>query len=310
MIILSALAVASNLLVAFAPAYPVLLAARVLLGIAIGGFWSLAISITARLVPPAKLGLGLTVVNLGVSLATVAAVPLGTLLGEVWGWRAVFVLAAGVSILAVIIQAVTLPSVLAGPSGGFRALGQTLRSRLIAICLFTLALMGAGHFAGFTYIRPAATGLGGLDPEQLAALLLVYGLGIVGGNVVAGPLADRMLRGASLIFPLLLGLAMIGFAQLGSSTGLLFVAAALWGAGFGALPTIFSAWLARAEPDRLESIGGLQTGVFQVAVALGAFLGGLLVDGAGVQTALVFGGLTAVLGAVILVLVKPRPLAG
>lgn len=309
MIILSALAVVSDLLVAVAPTYPILLAARVLLGIAIGGFWSLAISITARLVPAAKLGLGLTIVNVGVSLATVAAVPLGTLLGEVWGWRAVFALAAGVGIIAIIIQVIALPSILAGPSGGFRPLAQTLRSRLILVCLFTMALMGAGHFAGFTYIRPAATDVGGLDPEQLAVLLLVYGFGIVAGNLVAGPLADRMLRIAALVFPLVLGLAMIGFAQMGSNTGLLFAAAALWGAGFGALPTVISTWLARAEPSSLESVGGLQAGVFQVAIALGAFLGGLLVDGAGVQTALVLGGLASVLGAVILVVVKPRTLA-
>lgn len=309
MIILSALAVVSDVLVAIAPTYPILLAARVLLGIAIGGFWALAISITARLVPASKLGLGLTIVNVGVTLATVAAVPLGTLLGEIWGWRAVFALAAGVGIIAMVIQFIALPSMLTGPSSGFRPLIQTLRSRMVLLCLFTMALMGAGHFAGFTYIRPAATEVGGLDPEQLAVLLLVYGLGIVGGNLVAGPLADRTLRIATLVFPLVLGLAMIAFVYMGSSTVLLFVAAALWGAGFGALPTVISTWLARAEPSRLESIGGLQTGVFQVAVALGAFLGGLLVDGAGVQTALVLGGLASVLGALILVAVKPPKLA-
>ena len=309
MIILSVLAVISDVLVAVAPTYPILLAARVLLGVAIGGFWALAISITARLVPASKLGLGLTIVNLGVTLATVAAVPLGTLLGEVWGWRAVFTLAAGVGMIAIIIQVIALPSMLTGPSSGFRPLVQTLRSRLILVCLFTMALMGAGHFAGFTYIRPAAAEVGGLDPEQLAVLLLVYGLGIVGGNLIAGPLADRTLRIAALVFPLVLGLAMIAFVDMGSSTVLLFAAAALWGAGFGALPTVISTWLARAEPSRLESVGGLQTGVFQVAVALGAFLGGLLVDGAGVQTALLLGGLASVLGALILVAVKPRTLA-
>ncbi|WP_104137557.1 MFS transporter [Arthrobacter sp. ZGTC131] len=309
MIILSALAVVSDVLVAIAPTYPILLAARVLLGIAIGGFWALAISITARLVPASRLGLGLTIVNVGVTLATVAAVPFGTLLGEIWGWRAVFALAAGVGIIAMVIQFIALPSMVTGPSSGFRPLIQTLRSRMVLLCLFTMALMGAGHFAGFTYIRPAATEVGGLDPEQLAVLLLVYGLGIVGGNLIAGPLADRTLRTATLVFPLVLGLAMIAFVYMGSSTVLLFIAAALWGAGFGALPTVISTWLARAEPSRLESIGGLQTGVFQVAVALGAFIGGLLVDGAGVQTALVLGGLASVLGGLILVAVKPRTLA-
>jgi len=308
MIALSVVAVVSNVLVALAPSYPVLLLARVLLGVTIGGFWSLAISMTAKLVPPSKLGLGLTIVNVGVSLATVAAVPAGTLLGELWGWRAVFYLAAAVGIIATILQVVALPSMRSTASAGFRPLLQTLRSRLILLCLAAMALMGAGHFAGFTYIRPAATEIGGLNPDTLALLLLAYGVGVVSGNIVAGPLADRSLRLAVFVFPLVFGLAMIAFATLGAGTVVLFVAAILWGAGFGALPTVISAWLARAEPDRLESVGGLQTAVFQVAIALGAFVGGFLVDGAGVQTALIVGGVAALVGSVLIVLVKPRAL--
>jgi len=308
MIVLSVVAVLSNVLVALAPNYPVLLLARVLLGITIGGFWSLAISMTARLVPASKLGLGLTIVNVGVSLATVAAVPLGTLLGELWGWRAVFLLAGAVGVLATILQFVALPSIRAAQSAGFRPLFQTLRSRLILLCLTAMALMGAGHFAGFTYIRPAATEVGGLTPDQLALLLLAYGVGIVAGNLVAGPLADRSLRLAVFVFPLVLGAAMISFALLEGNAVLIFIAVAFWGAGFGALPTVIGTWLARAEPDRLESVGGLQTAVFQVAIALGAFIGGLLVDGAGVQAALIVGGVASLVGSVLIVLVEPRPL--
>jgi DHA1 family purine ribonucleoside efflux pump-like MFS transporter len=308
MIALSAVAVLSNVLVALAPNYPVLVLARVLLGITIGGFWSLAISMTARLVPSSKLGLGLTIVNVGVSLATVAAVPLGTLLGELWGWRAVFLLAAGVGVAAVVIQSVALPSVRSERSAGFRPLFQTLRSRLIVLGLAGMALMGAGHFAGFTYIRPAATEIGGLGPDQLALMLVVFGVGIVAGNLAAGPVADRQLRVAVFVFPLLLGASMIAFATLNGGVWLLFVTVALWGVGFGSLGTIIGTWLARAEPDRLESVGGLQTAVFQVAVALGAFVGGLLVDSAGVQAALIAGGAAAVAGSVLIVLVKPRPL--
>jgi predicted MFS family arabinose efflux permease len=309
MIALSVVAVLSNVLVALAPNYPILLLARVLLGITIGGFWSLAISMTARLVPPSKLGLGLTIVNVGVSLATVAAVPLGTLLGELWGWRAVFLLAGAVGVVAIVIQFVALPSVRSVRSDGFRPLFQTLRSRLILLCLTAMALMGAGHFAGFTYIRPAATDIGGLRPEQLALLLLAYGVGIVAGNLAAGPLADTALRVAVFVFPVVLGAAMIWFAVLEGNTVLLFAAATLWGAGFGALPTVIGTWLARAEPDKLESVGGLQTAVFQVAIALGAFIGGILVDGAGVQTALIVGGAAVLVGSIVIVLVKPRPLA-
>jgi DHA1 family purine ribonucleoside efflux pump-like MFS transporter len=260
------------------------------------------------MVPPAKLGLGMTVVNVGVSLATVAAIPLGTLLGESWGWRWVFALTAGVALVAILVQVISLPSIRSTGATGFGPLLNTLRSRLICLGLFSMALMGAGHFAGFTYIRPAATEVGGLAPGQLAALLLVYGVGIVAGNLVAGPLADRQMRLAVLLFPAVLGAAMVLFVLGGASIIVLFAVAGLWGVGFGALPTTISTWLARAEPTKLESVGGLQTAVFQVAVALGAFLGGLLVDGAGVQTALLAGGAASLVGAVVMVSVKPAPL--
>ena len=138
MLCLSVLSVLSSLLVAIAPNYPVLLAARVLLGIAAGGFWAIGISLTARLVSPAQLGRGLTVVNIGVSLATVAAIPLGTWLGEIWGWRIVFVLAAAVGVIAVIMQAIVLPSVRSSSSTGFRTLLATLRSGAILIGLLAM----------------------------------------------------------------------------------------------------------------------------------------------------------------------------
>lgn len=307
MLCLSVLSVLSSLLVAIAPNYPVLLAARVLLGIAAGGFWAIGISLTARLVPPAQLGRGLTVVNIGVSLATVAAIPLGTWLGEIWGWRIVFVLAAAVGVIAVIMQAIVLPSVRSSSSTGFRTLLATLRSGAILIGLLAMALVVGGHFAGFTYIRPAAIDIGGLDPSQLAVLLVVYGVAAFLGNLAAGPLADKQLRLAVLLSPAAIGAAMIVFALAGTTTGGVITAAALWGVGFGAVPTVTITWMARAEPSRLESVGGLQAAAFQVAIALGAIIGGLLVDGIGVQAALLTGGASAMIGALLLVSIKPRP---
>ena len=307
MLCLSVLSVLSSLLVAIAPNYPVLLAARVLLGIAAGGFWAIGISLTARLVPPAQLGRGLTVVNIGVSLATVAAIPLGTWLGEIWGWRIVFVLAAAVGVIAVIMQAIVLPSVRSSSSTGFRTLLATLRSGAILIGLLAMALVVGGHFAGFTYIRPAAIDIGGLDPSQLAVLLVVYGVAAFLGNLAAGPLADKQLRLAVLLSPAAIGAAMIVFALAGTTTGGVITAAALWGVGFGAVPTVTITWMARAEPSRLESVGGLQAAAFQVAIALGAIIGGLLVDGIGVQAALLAGGASAMIGALLLVSIRPRP---
>lgn len=306
MLCLSTLSVLSSLLVAVAPNYPVLLAARVFLGIAAGGFWAIGISLTARLVPPAKLGRGLTVVNIGVSLATVAAIPLGTWLGELWGWRTVFVLAAGVGVIAVVLQSIVLPAVRPTAATGLGPLLATLRSRAILAALLAMALVVGGHFAGFTYIRPAAADIGGLDPTQLAVLLVVYGVAVFLGNLAAGPLADKQLRLAVLLFPAAIGAAMLVFATAGNTMAGIIVAVVLWGLGFGAVPTATITWMARAEPTRLESVGGLQAAAFQVAVALGALIGGLLVDGIGVHAALIAGGASAVIGAIVLVLIKPR----
>ncbi|MCS5731567.1 MFS transporter [Herbiconiux moechotypicola] len=297
---LTALAILSDLLVALAPSYPVLLAARVLIGIALGGFWALAVAMTASLVSPARLGRAMTVVNTGVSLATVAAIPLGTWLGEVWGWRWVFVLAAGVAALALVAQAALLPPVAPAGVPGFRPLLATLRSRLILLGLVATAFIAGGHFTGFTYIRPAAAEIGGLDASVLAALLFVYGVAAFAGNLVAGPLADRRMRVAAVLVPLVLGAAMIVFALSGGSPVGVVAGVALWGLGFGAVPTTLMTWMARVEPTRLESVGGLQVAAFQVAIAVGAVVGGLLVDSAGVAPAVLVGGLSALAGAGLL----------
>jgi DHA1 family purine ribonucleoside efflux pump-like MFS transporter len=102
---------------------------------------------------------------------------------------------------------------------------------------------------------------------------------------------------------------MVTFALAGSTTAGIVVAVALWGLGFGAVPTTLTTWMARVEPDRLESVGGLQSATFQLAIALGAIVGGLLVDGIGVQTAFLVGGASALLGAILLVSIKPRAAA-
>ncbi len=116
---LTAVAVISNVLVAPAPNLAVLLRSRVLVGFAIGGFWAMAIAVSVHLVSFGKLGRAMTIINVRMSLATIAAVPPDTWLGQAWGWRGVFFLSAGAAVLAIIIQAATLPHVPATRGGGF-----------------------------------------------------------------------------------------------------------------------------------------------------------------------------------------------
>jgi DHA1 family purine ribonucleoside efflux pump-like MFS transporter len=306
MIGLTLLAVVSNVLVAFAPNFLVLLAARLLLGVALGGFWAMATAMAARLVHADHLGRALTIVNSGVSVATIVAVPLGAWLGEVWGWRGVFLLGAAIAVGALVVQVATLPRVTPGAVSGLRALAVTLRSGTVLVGLLAVLLVFGGHFSGFTYIRPAAESVSGIDAGGLAVLLLVFGISNVLGTIASGPLADRAIRVSVLLFPVILGIGMLVMLATGGSIVGLFVAAALWGFGFGGVPTSVLTWGARVQPDRLEQIGGLIVTVCNIAIAVGAIVGGLLVDGVSASTPLLVGGLAAAVAGVVLVSVRLR----
>ncbi|MEV8213834.1 MFS transporter [Leifsonia sp. NPDC077715] len=297
---LAVLAAVSNILVAVAPQFWLLLVARVLLGIAISGFWSMAVAVAAQLVPQEHLGRAMMIVNTGVSLATVVAVPLGAFLGAVWGWRAVFILVAAMSVAAAVAQLLLLPKIAPASGSGVRTLFAVLRSPVMIVGLLGMALLAGGHFAGFTYIRLGAADIPGLTAAGLAVLLAAYGLGAFAGNIVAGIVADRRLRTALVVMPAVLGGAVTVFALLPDQVPLAFAAVVLWGFAFGGVPTLVQTWAARTEPERMEAAGGLVVAAFQLAIALGAAVGGLLVDGAGVKEALVAGGIVAVLGGVLL----------
>ncbi|WP_035853884.1 MFS transporter [Cryptosporangium arvum] len=297
---LMTLAVASNLLVAVTPSYWLLLVARLLLGAALAGVWAFSIAVTSRLVPADRLGRALTVVNTGSTVAAVAAMPLGAYVGEVWGWRVVFAIAAVAGGVALVAQARWLPAVPPAGSPGLRTLLRTARRPVLATGLAAIALVAVGHFAAFTYLRTALEPVPGLTAGLLAALLLLYGALNVVGNLLAGPLADRRLTVLVLGAPFLIGVSTLALAATLGTLGAVFVPVAVWAIGFGAVPTAFQTWIARTEPDRLEPATGLMIATFQLAIALGAVAGGVLVDGVGVRAALVAGGVAALLGTLVL----------
>ncbi|MDF2574979.1 MAG: hypothetical protein K0S05_1891 [Agromyces sp.] len=303
---LTTLAIASNVLVAIAPVFGLMLAARLLLGMSIAGFWAMSLAVTAQLVPADRLGRAMTIVNTGVSLATIAAVPAGAYFGELLGWRAVFLLAAGAGVLTLIAQLTTLPPVPPSGAPGFRSLVQTALTPVVALGVLAIVLIAGGHFMGFTYLRPAFETIDGLTPALLAVLLMVFGVASFLGNLLAGPLADRRLRVLVLAAPVAIGLGTALLAIAGSGLVMAFVTVFVWGIGFGAVPTMVQTWVAHVAPERLESAGGLIVAAFQIAITIGAGVGGLLVDSVGVQVALIAGGIAAVLGGVALSSARAR----
>ena len=303
---LTTLAIVSNVLVALSPVFGLMLASRLLLGIAISGFWAMSLAVTAQLVPADRLGRAMTVVNTGVSLATIAAVPAGAYFGELLGWRAVFLLAAAAGVLTLVAQLATLPSIPPSGAPGFRTLLQTARIPVVALGVLAIILLAGGHFMGFTYLRPAFEAIEGITPSLLALLLMIFGVASFIGNMFAGPLADRRLPVLVIAAPVAIGMGTIVLALAGSSVALAAVTVFVWGVGFGAIPTMVQTWMAHVVPERLESAGGLVVAAFQIAITIGAAVGGLLVDSVGVQAALIGGGIAAVLGAGVLSSARAR----
>jgi DHA1 family purine ribonucleoside efflux pump-like MFS transporter len=308
---LTFLLVLSSLMAATATGLTTLLLARVLLGIGLGGFWSMAGALTMRLVPGRLVPRAMSIVLTGVSVATVTAAPVGAYIGDLWGWRAAFALSAVVGVVALAVQLVTMPKLPPVAASSFRTLFDLLKRPQLRVGLIALLLVISGHFAGFTYVRPFLERVPELGIKAISLVLLAYGIGGFFGNFAGGFVAERSIKAAVALGALAIAamaLVMIVFGGSGILSG---GAIAIWGFFFGFLPVGFQSWTVRAAPDHAEAAGGLLVTAFQIAITAGAVFGGLLVDGFGPLGAVTYAGLAAVLGAgIVLALGGKSPAEG
>ena len=293
----SVLLVASNLLVALAPDLTVLLMARLLLGVALGGFWSMATAVAMRLVPPPLVPRALSVIFSGVSLATIVAAPVGAWLGDLYGWRSVFLLAMGIGLVTLLFQMATLPRLASIGTGRLRTLGEVLVRPGIGLGMLCAVLVFGGHFALFTYIRPFLEDVAGVGIDTMALILLGFGIANFAGTLVAGLLLERSLRLTLTLMPLVIGVAGLALATLHAGVPVRALLMAFWGMAFGGVPVGWSTWLARAVPDEAESAGGLLVAAVQLAIASGAAAGGVVFGMTGAVGVFGAGGLVLLLTA-------------
>ncbi|TBU86315.1 MFS transporter [Phytopseudomonas dryadis] len=306
---LMTLVVLANLLAAVSTNVWVLLLARFGMGIALGGTWALSAALVMRLLPPHLHAGGTALVFGGIAAATVCAPSLGAYLGDLWGWRAAFMLVAGLALLALVIQLRVMPSMPPQPSPGMRAFGILLRRRNIQLGFLTVLLVFSGHFAGFTYLRPLLEQVPKLDIQSLSLALLIFGLGGLIGNFAGGWLAGRSVKGMIFFAAMLLSIAGCTLFVQGSSVAVAFSAVALWGIAFGALPVGTQLWTSHSGADHAENAGALLVTTTQFAIAIGSVIGGLLVDSLGVVASLGYVAIASFAGGlVILAGSVPRPL--
>ena len=289
----SFLLILSNLLVAIAPSLPVLLGARLLLGVALGGFWAMSTAVVIRLVPAPLMARALSILFSGVSAATVFAAPVGSYLGGVLGWRDVMLIAAALGALALVVQFITLPSLASSGSARLSTLVKVAMRPGIGIALVAVALVFTGHFALFTYVRPYIEIVTQAGISAVSGILLGFGMANFFGAYLGGMIIARSLRLTLVIMPLVMGIVGLALSAAGGSIMGNAAMVALWGLAFGAVPVAWSTWLARSIPDEAESGGGLMVAAIQLAIALGAALGGVVFDMSGPRG--VFGAAGAIL---------------
>lgn len=288
-----ALLVLSNAVVALASNYPVLLLGRVLLGIAVGGFWTIGGALGPRLKPGKEAGKATALILSGISLGTVAGVPAGALLGNEFGWRVAFGASSVIALAVVVGLVVLLPSIRPEHSAGLSQVPAVLRIRKVRIGLVAVALMFFGQFASYTYIAPFLNQVTGIQPAALSAILLGYGVMGFLGNLSGGWAVGRDVRLALLSTALMLGCAVVGLLITGATAGLAITAVMIWGFAFGMMPISIQSWMFSAAPDRLESVAAVFVSLAQAAIGAGALMGGLAVDHIGVQGALSIGAIAA-----------------
>lgn len=298
----SVLMIASNLLVALSSSLEFMLVMRVLLGIALGGFWSMAAAVAIRLVPAKSVPRALSIIFSGIAVGTVVSVPLGSYLGGLYGWRSAFFVAAAVGTLILIFQWFTLPTMAPRKMLRTASVLQLLRRPGIAIGMLGCVLAHTGQFALFTYIRPALESVAPIDVDRLSLMLLGFGVANFVGTLLAGWLIERSLRVTLALMPALVGLAAFGMIALPIELPGLMLLVAFWGLAFGGVPVAWSNWVARAVPDQAETAGGMVVASVQSSIATGAALGGLVFGTSGVQGVFITAGAVMLLAALVIAL--------
>nr|WP_223259160.1 MFS transporter [Pseudomonas moraviensis] len=282
LLLLTALMCASGLVVGLAPNYTVYMIGRALIGVVIGGFWSMSAALAMRLVPSASVPKALAIFNSGNALATVVAAPLGSYLGSVIGWRGAFFCLIPVALIALLWQWISLPALPAAPrkasAGNVFAL---FKSRRVAFGMLGAGLFFMGQFVLFTYLRPFLETVTRVDVSVLSMILLVIGVAGFIGTVVIGSVLNKGLYRVLIAIPLLMAVIAVALIGLGSSLVAALVLLGLWGLIATAAPVGWWSWLARTLPDDAEAGGGLMVAVVQLSIASGSTVGGLLFDGSG-----------------------------
>lgn len=282
---LTALMGVSGALVALAPNYQAYMVGRALIGVVIGGFWSMSAATAMRLVPSDQVPKALAIFNSGNALATVIAAPMGSYLGAMVGWRGAFFALVPVALLVLAWQWLSLPPMRAAPGNSTSSnVFRLLRKPPVALGMAASGAFFMGQFALFTYIRPFLETVTHVDITTLSLILLIIGVAGFLGTALIGTFLKKGLYRTLIIISTLMAAIALTLVPMGAWVVPVALLLGLWGLMATAAPVGWWSWVAQAMPDNAEAGGGLMVAVVQLCIALGSTLGGVLFDMSGYQS--------------------------
>lgn len=286
---LMALFTVGNLLAWKAPGYESLVAARVLTGLAHGVFFSIGSTIATSLVPKDKAASAIAIMFTGLTVALVTGVPLGTFIGQHFGWRATFLAVSVLGVIAMLGSAVFVPGKLRHtPPASLAQQARVLAEPRLLLVYAKTAIGYGGSFIPFTFLAPILQDISGFAPSSVAWVMLVYGVSVAVGNLWGGKLADRKgpIRALQIIFGLLAAVLML-LTFTAPHPWLAVGTVLLWGAvAFGNVPGLQVYVVQQAErvaPQAVDVASGLNIAAFNLGIAGAAWAGGLIVTHLGLQ---------------------------
>ncbi|PUA28732.1 MAG: MFS sugar transporter [Cellvibrio sp. 79] len=294
-----------NLVAWQAPGYESLVVARILTGLAHGVFFSIGATIATNLVAKDKAASAIAIMFSGLTVALVTGVPLGTFIGQHFGWRATFLAVSALGVIAFFASLFFIPRNLQHnqPASVLQQLQVLKQPRLLLVYAMTAFGYG-GTFIAFTFLAPILEQITGLSNSSVALILLVYGVSVAVGNIWGGKLADKKgpIPALQIIFA---GLALVLFVFTFTASNPWFAIATVlvWGAfAFGNVPGLQVYVVQQAAhhaPQAIDVASGLNIAAFNLGIALGAWGGGLIVANWGLQHTPWIGALIVV-GAILL----------
>lgn len=256
--------------------YVLTMVARFVAGVSAGLLWALLAGYAARMVPEHRKGRAIAIAMVGIPLALSLGIPAGTLLGTVVGWRLCFAIMSLLALLLIIWIRVKLPDFAGQDNGGQVSLSDVFTIPGVRPILFVVLTFVLAHNILYTYIAPFLASA--RMHERTDLVLLIFGAASLLGIWVIGVMIDRHLRMLTLASTCLFALAAIGLHLASNDPAVIYGAVAIWGLGFGGAATLFQTALAQAANDAPDVAQSMLVTVWNLAIAGGGVIGGLLLD--------------------------------